>query len=79
MLALRPSGTRCDIAPTWLISDASNYSQQEFKRRQRASDGSGVGKGRGKGAKGDTKGKDDKGKGGRGKGGPDKKAQKKEE
>ena len=56
MLALRPSGTRCDIAPTWLISDASNYSQQEFKRRQRASDGSGVGKGRGKGGEGRHKG-----------------------
>ena len=64
MLAVKPSGGAFDVAPTWLVAEASVYSQSEHKRRQRAIDQRKVGKGGGDGGKG---GKTDKG-GGKGKG-----------
>ena len=67
MLAIRPAGNSCDIAPHWLVTESSFYSQSEHKRRERArAQGGGA-----KGATRDHKGKaDGKGKepGGRGRG-----------
>jgi len=55
MRAVVAPGTR-DVAPSWLVSDATTFSKQEFQRTER------VGKdvrqrGKGKGKKGDGKGK----------------------
>ena len=66
MMALRVSGSKQDIAPSWLITDASAHSQQEHLRKLRAkgkydtyradeNHGSG-GKGESKGGKGEIKG-----------------------
>ena len=67
MLALRPSGSRCDIAPNWMLSSAALHSQAEHKRRERAKAQKGGG--------GQPKGGQPKGgapKGGGPKGGPKK-------
>ena len=34
VLAVTPPGGACDVAPTWLIADATAHSRQEFKRSQ---------------------------------------------
>jgi len=60
MLALQPSGSRADIAPSWLVGESGLVSQNEHKRRERArgqkndkdhhvSGGKGGGKGKDKG------------------------------
>ena len=68
MLGLRAPGTSTDIAPTWLVSQASAHSKSEFQRYERGraqarQEGAGRYKG---GAKGTPKGKG-KGKGKKGK------------
>ena len=68
MLAVKPSSGYHDVAPLWLVSEASTYSHSEFKRRQRAKDqGHTFGGANQKGAKG-ASGKKGKS-GGKGKGG----------
>ena len=55
-----PPGAKVDIAPTWLVSDASNHSRTEAKRQQQVNSlrnrkgdkGDKGAKGSGKGAKG---------------------------
>ena len=70
ILAVQPPGSGTDIAPHWLVTEASAYSQAEYKRRERAraqkgpgakgaDKGAGKGKGRG-GAKSHPKAKADK-------------------
>ena len=60
MLALQPSGSRMDIAPSWLVAESGLVSQNEHKRRERArgqknykddqgGGGKGVGEGKEKG------------------------------
>ena len=34
VLAVTPPGAACDVAPTWLIAEATTHSRQEFKRAQ---------------------------------------------
>ena len=36
MLAIKPTNLLHDIAPSWLVSEASVFSQSEYKRRERA-------------------------------------------
>ncbi|CAE7878679.1 unnamed protein product, partial [Symbiodinium necroappetens] len=36
MLAVKPSSFASDIAPSWLVTEASTYSQSEYKRKERA-------------------------------------------
>ena len=36
MLAIKPTNLSHDIAPSWLVSEASVFSQSEYKRRERA-------------------------------------------
>ena len=63
MLAIKPTNLSHDIAPSWLVSEASVFSQSEFKRRERAKAHRGGGfdrgnpseKGRGKGGRGNKK------------------------
>ncbi|CAE7231202.1 unnamed protein product [Symbiodinium necroappetens] len=70
ILAVQPPGSGTDIAPHWLVTEASAYSQAEYKRREMAraqkgpgpkgaDKGAGKSKGRG-GAKGHPKTKADK-------------------
>ena len=40
MLAIRAPGTMVDIAPTWLVTDASVHSKLEYQRRDRGQAGS---------------------------------------
>ena len=56
MLAVKPAGSAVDIAPHWLVNEASTYSQSEFRRRERARQQAGPKGGGGKG-KGDKDGK----------------------
>ncbi len=51
MLAIKPPGTAVDLAPTWLVEDATAYSKAEYQRSQRVKGGRGRGgrKGKGKG------------------------------
>ena len=55
MLAIKPAGGQFDLAPEWLVSQASIYAQSEYKRKERAkSFNKGASKGDGKG--GEAKG-----------------------
>ena len=36
MLAIKPSSFATDVAPSWLVTEATTYSQSEHKRRERA-------------------------------------------
>ena len=53
LLAIKPPGTLTDLAPQWKLDQAATYSQNEFRRRERAKTwrtGEGGGdKGKGKG------------------------------
>ena len=49
MLAQRAPGRSSDVAPTWLISDATVHSAQEFKRSDRVAK---LSRGRGRGRDG---------------------------
>ena len=51
MLAVRPPGAGCDIAPNWLVSEVTTYSKAEHQRWQRVTQ-----RGRGRGPKGGPKG-----------------------
>ena len=58
MLAVKAPGARVDIAPTWMVEEASKHSKMQYERTQRVrgrgkGDGNGGGRGRGDGAKGD--------------------------
>ncbi len=56
MLAVRPPGAGCDIAPNWLVSEVATYSKAEHQRRQRVTQ-----RGQGRGNKaGPERGKPDK-------------------
>ena len=61
MLAIRPPGVAADVAPNWLVDEASPHSKYEFQRTQRGSKGGGGGgkgdgiTGGGGGRKGDPK------------------------
>ena len=59
MLAVKPPGASTDIAPTWMVADATLHSKAEFQRGQRVH---GWG-GKPNGPKGGGKGDKDKGKG----------------
>ena len=68
----KPPGASTDIAPEWLVTEASAYAQSEFKRTERvkklqwwSQGGKGGGKGKGK-EKGKWKGKNKGGNGGAG-------------
>ena len=67
MLAVKAPGSEVDIAPSWMISEATNFSKSEYQRTERVKalnkQGKGDGKGRGKG---DGKGKQGRGQGGGG-------------
>ena len=55
MLALRAPGSACDIAPSWLVTEATSFSKAEYQRTERVSHLAKVdskGKGKGKGKKG---------------------------
>ena len=52
MLAVKAPGAHVDIAPTWMVEDASKYSKMEYERTQRVR-----GRGRGDGGKGDERAK----------------------
>ena len=52
MLAVKPSSFASDIAPSWLVTETSTYSQSEYKRKERAQWTES-----GKGKKGKDKGK----------------------
>ncbi len=62
MLAIRPPGMAADVAPNWLVDEASLHSKYEFQRTQRGSKGGGGGgkgdgtTGGGGGRKGESKG-----------------------
>ncbi len=58
MLAIKPPGTAVDLAPTWLVEDATAYSKAEYQRSQRVKGGRGRGgrKGKGKGEEGGGRG-----------------------
>ena len=45
MLAIRPPGSAKDLAPTWLVKDANEYSKTEAKIRERVNRGRGRGRG----------------------------------
>ena len=66
MLAVKPAGSGVDVAPDWLVAEASIYSREEHRRRDRARAGGKGGGGGGRGGDKGAKGKDPKGKGGRG-------------
>ena len=51
MLAIKPPGVGSDVAPSWMIADATLYSKTEYQRNQRVW-GRGRGRGKGKGKKG---------------------------
>ena len=71
MLAVRPPGSATDLAPTWLVSEATAHSKSEFQRDERvASAGKreGRGGGRGGGFGGGAGGGGDAAGGGRGRG-----------
>ena len=56
MLAIQPPGAGLDLAPSWLVTDATAHSKAEFQRSERvaktrsSSDSAGSGKGGGKGS-----------------------------
>ena len=52
MLAVRPPGAMSDVAPTWLVDEASVHSKVEWQRTQRSGGGGGRGDGGGKGGGG---------------------------
>ena len=56
MLAVKPSSFASDIAPSWLVTEASTYSQSEYKRKERAR-AQWTESTKGKGKKGKDKGK----------------------
>ncbi|MDA8609300.1 hypothetical protein N9L19_00135 [bacterium] len=63
MLALQAPGQQSDVAPTWLVADATIHSKDEHQRAervkaQRKGDDKGKGDSKGKGDKGKGKGKD---------------------
>ncbi len=49
MLAIKPPGMSMDLAPEWLVDEATAFSKSEFQRSQRASRGRGRGRGKGQG------------------------------
>ena len=61
MLAVQPPGSEMDIAPSWLVTDATAHSKSEFQRSERVTktsreDKPPKGKGKGKdGPKGGTR------------------------
>ena len=69
MLAQQAPGMQSDVAPSWMVSDATIHSKMEHQRTERVkqarkTDGDGKGKSPGGVNKGDGKGKKgDKGKG----------------
>ena len=80
MLAVKPAGGATDVAPDWLVAEASIFSQSEYKRQERArattrgggegTGGGGGGEGAGgKGKKGKSKSPGKKGDKGAGAGG----------
>ena len=68
MLGTAPPGTDSDVAPTWLVSDATAHSKAEYQRAERAQAAFRQRRGKGKGREG--KGDKGKGKGGGGAGHP---------
>ena len=42
MLAIRAPGALTDIAPAWLVSDASQYAKSESQRKERGRKGDGI-------------------------------------
>ena len=73
MLALQPPGTSSDVAPKWMVEDATTYSKTEHQRDQRVKESErGRGRGRGFRGRGDQQGGGGAGAGndrGRGRGG----------
>ena len=59
MRAVTAPGSGVDIAPNWLITEATTHSKQEYQRAERVSNEL---RRRGKGDKGDKGGKGGKGK-----------------
>ena len=72
MLAVRPPGSSADLAPTWLVSEATAHSKAEYQRDERVSSAwkrdSRPG-GRGGGHSGSIGGSSEQAAGGRGRGG----------
>ena len=58
MLALQPSGSKADIAPSWLVAESGLVSQNEHKRRERARGQKNSQDRQGSGGKGGGKSKD---------------------
>ena len=73
MLASRAPGTAADIAPSWMVTEASSHSKAEHQRHERVKAGTkrydDKGKGRGKDGKGKGRGRGAGGGGGGGAGG----------
>ncbi len=69
MLAIKPPGANMDLAPNWLVDEATVYSKAEHQRNQRVSGAKGGGRGRcrGRGGQGGDA-KPPAGRGGRGRG-----------
>ena len=60
MLAQQAPGMQSDVAPSWMVSEATIHSKVEHQRNERVKQSRknvGSGQGRGKGKKGDGKGK----------------------
>ena len=66
MLAIAPPGGNSDIAPSWLVDNATTHSRVEYQRSERVSAAAGKG-GRGR-YRGDSHEDGDGGDGGRGRG-----------
>ena len=55
-LAIQPPGAETDVAPSWLLDDATLYSKKEHQRSERVAKNKSKGKGKGKGKQGKGKG-----------------------
>ena len=69
MLAQQAPGMQSDVAPSWMVSEATIHSKVEHQRNERVKQSrktDGDGQGGGKGKKGDGKGKKGDGKGKKG-------------
>ena len=65
MLAIAPPGAQVDLAPTWLVTQATNHSRNEYQRAERVA----AGRRGGRGGRHDYDGGRQPGRGGRGRGG----------
>ncbi len=69
MLAVKPPGSKTDVAPAWLLTESTAFSRQEHQREERVRAGAGAGRGRGRGWRGRGRGTPEGGGQGEGRGG----------